>query len=179
VKRLLVLLVLVATACNPQPMRGPGGATRAPNASPSGAPPLLITSRASANHPLVFFGQKGNRVAYKMVVRDRAIANTAQGAGDGTFYDVTVTFYDRSGRTLEASSPRAIAVEANQTLTLYDGVKATSSNHDVLTCQTLVYDRASGKLHGEGKVRISSADGFWTTGNRFDSDITLENLVLK
>jgi hypothetical protein len=180
VKRAVFALALFAAACNPQPSHGPAGSSPTPSAGPSGGvPPLLITSYGNPRHPLVFYGQKGNRIAYKMIVRDRAIANTAQGAGDGTFYDVTVTFYDRSGKTLEASSPRAVAVEAKQTLTLYDGVRATSSTRDILTCRTLVYDRASGKLHGEGNVRISSADGFWTTGNRLDSDVTLENVVLK
>ncbi len=178
-KRALLLCALFATACNPQPGHAPGSSP-APNAARSGAAPsLLITSHGSARQPLVFYGHKANRVTYKMIVRDRAIANTAQGAGDGTFYDVTVTFYDSSGKTLEASAPRAVAVEADQTLTLYDGVTATTSTHDVLKCRQLEYDRISGMLHGTGDVRISSTNGFWTRGNRFDSDITLENLVLK
>lgn len=178
-RRALLLCALLATACNPQPGHAPGSSP-GPSAGPSsGAPPLLITSHGTAQRPLVFYGHKANRVIYKMIVRDRAIANTAQGAGDGTFYDVTVTFYDSSGKTLEASAPRAVAVEADQTLTLYDGVTTTSSTHDVLKCDRLEYDRLSGTLHGTGDVRISSADGFWTKGNRFDSDITLENLVLK
>ena len=178
-KRLLLACALAATACNPQPGRSTGSAT--PSAAPSdgGAPPLLITSHGTARQPLVFYGHEDNRVAYKMIVRDRAIANTAQGAGDGTFYDVTVTFYDKSGRSLQASAPRAVAVEAKQTLTLYDGVTTTTSNGDTLKCRQLVYDRASGMLHGEGGVVIKTRDGYEGTGNRFDSDITLENLRMQ
>jgi len=179
VKRALLACALVATACNPQPGRSPGTGTPTPAPSGTGAPPLLITSHGSPRRPLVFYGHKDGRVAYKMVVRDRAIANTAQGAGDGTFYDVTVTFYDKSGKSLQASAPRAVAVEADQTLTLYDGVTTTTSNGDVLKCRQMVYDRASGTLHGEGGVSFRTRDGYEGTGNRFDSDITLENLRMQ
>ncbi|HEY8321873.1 MAG TPA: LPS export ABC transporter periplasmic protein LptC [Candidatus Baltobacteraceae bacterium] len=178
-KRLLFVCVLAATACNPQPGRSPGSATPTPGPTITGAPPLLITSHGSPRRPLVFYGHKDGRVAYKMIVRDRAIANTAQGAGDGTFYDVTVTFYDKSGRSLQASAPRAVAVEAKQTLTLYDGVTTTTSNGDTLTCRRMVYDRASGTLHGDGGVVLRTANGYEGTGNSFDSDITLENLRMQ
>ena len=178
-KRLLLACALAATACNPQPGRSTGSATPSAAPSDSGAPPLLITSHGTARQPLVFYGHKDDRVAYKMIVRDRAIANTAQGAGDGTFYDVTVTFYDKSGKSLQASAPRAVAVEAKQTLTLYDGVTTTTSNGDTLKCRQMVYDRASGMLHGEGGVVIKTRDGYEGTGNRFDSDITLENLRMQ
>jgi hypothetical protein len=179
VKRLLLACVLVATACNPQPGRSTGSTTSTAAPTDAGAPPLLITSHGSPQRPLVFYGHKGDRVAYKMVVRDRAIANTAQGAGDGTFYDVTVTFYDKSGKSLQASAPRAVAVEAKQTLTLYDGVTTTTSNGDTLKCRQLVYDRVSGMLHGDGGVSFRTRDGYEGAGNRFDSDITLENLRMQ
>jgi hypothetical protein len=179
VKRLLLACALAATACNPQPGKSSGSATATPASTDTGAPPLLITSHGTARRPLVFYGHKGDRVAYKMIVRDRAIANTAQGAGDGTFYDVTVTFYDPTGKTLQASAPRAVAVEAKQTLTLYDGVTTTTSNGDTLACRQLVYDRLTGMLHGTGGVRMKTRDGYEGTGNRFDSDITLENLRMQ
>ena len=178
-KRLLLACVLAAAACNPQPGRPPGSTTPTPAPTGPGAPPLLITSHGSASRPLVFYGHKDGRVAYKMIVRDRAVANTAQGAGDGTFYDVTVTFYDKSGKSLQASAPRAVAVEAKQTLTLYDGVVTTTSNGDTLKCRQMVYDRANGMLHGDGGVVLRTADGYEGTGNSFDSDITLENLRMQ
>lgn len=175
----LAILCLLA-ACNPQPGKSPRSASPAAttSATPAGPPPLKITSRGTAKQPLVFFGHKGSRTAYKMLA-SRSEVNTSQGAGDGTFYDVDVTFYDPSGKTMTASAPRAVAVEAAQTLTLYDGVRAKSSNGYALTCRTLRYDRKSGMLHGEGGVRIESGSGFTGTGNRFDSDIGLEKMSMQ
>ncbi len=174
-RRILLAFVLVAAACNPQPEHLPGQ-TATP--TPAGAPPLRIESRGTAQQPLIFYGHKGNRTVYKMLA-SRAVANTAQGGGDGTFYDVTVTFYDPTGKTLQAKAPRAEAVEATGRLTLYGGVTATSSNGFTLRCKTLAYDRADGSLHGEGAVRITGSQGFETTGNRLDSDITFERLSLQ
>lgn len=180
-KRAVLALVLVAAACNPQPGNGAGGGTPTPSAAPTraGAPPLKIVSRGSKAHPLVFYRYKGDRIVSKMVVRDRAEGTTAQGAGDGTFYDVTVTFYDPHGKTLAASAPRAVGEEATQTLTLYDGVVAKTSSGVTLHCRTLVFDRKNGMLHGEGGVRLDDGNGIWTTGNRFDSDIDLQKLSLR
>lgn len=178
-RRLALALALLAAACNPQPAHGGGGAT--PTAAPTagGPPPLKIVSRATAGHPLIFYRYKAGRMVSKMVVRDRAEGTTAQGAGDGTFYDVSVTFYDPSGKTLTASAPRAVGEEATQTLTLYDGVVAKSSNGVVLHCRTLVYDRKTGMLHGDGDVRLDDGPGNKTTGDHFDSDVDLENGTLR
>ena len=92
-----------------------------------------------------------------------------------------MTFYDKSGKSLQASAPRAVAVEAKQTLTLYDGVTTTTStwaDHAQMPCRWLLRSgRTTGTLHGmkAGYRILRTADGYQGTGNRFDSDITLED----
>jgi lipopolysaccharide assembly outer membrane protein LptD (OstA) len=90
-----------------------------------------------------------------------------------------VTFRDRHGATIAATAPQAAVDQAANTVTLTNGVHARTSSGMTLECTQLIYDRATGMLHGTGNVVITDPKGFRATGSSFDSDISLTHIRMQ
>ena len=172
-RKIAVLVLVLAAGCNPQPI---GGAHATPTPAPTsqGAPPLRITGLLA--HPII--AQQGNRRIYQLAAHNYD-GVSPQGAAHTTFYVADVTFYAKDGSTMEAKAPRAVVDQASHTVTLLDGVTAKTSGGETLTCDTLVYRSGDETIHGEGNVRIANRQGAQMSGNRLDSDLSLEHMRMQ
>ncbi|HKU68341.1 MAG TPA: LPS export ABC transporter periplasmic protein LptC [Candidatus Baltobacteraceae bacterium] len=179
--RALLVCALLLAGCNPQPEHQPG-ATAAPSATPSGLPPLTITGRGTARRPVRVTGQRpGGGKSYELIARSyesRSMQNVTQ----ATFAQTQVTFYDKDGTTLHAQAPQARLDDRRKQVILSGGVHAKTSTGLQLVCDTLVYDDATGMLHGSGDVRMTGTQGGEQqvlTGNSFTSDVKLTRMTMR
>ncbi len=177
----LTAVCLAATGgCNPQPPK----ATPPPSASgarSAGSPtPLLlkITGEGTAKRPVHVVQQVHNRIDYDLVASSYQ-SSGSQGRMRSVFQDARVKFRDRQGATITASAPQAVVDESANTVTLLDGVHAHTSSGMTLECTQLVYQRATGMLHGSGNVVVTDPKGFRATGSSFDSDVSLTHMRMK
>ncbi len=67
-----------------------------------------------------------------------------------------MTFVDRAGRTV-ADAPKAQVTERDKSVVMTGGVRARTSQGNLMTCDVLTYIGASEKLRGEGHVRLELA----------------------
>jgi lipopolysaccharide assembly outer membrane protein LptD (OstA) len=175
-KRYLAFGIIAAlAACNPKPpLHGAGAAT--PTASSTAVPPLRVSGHGTAKQPVRIVGseQKGNRKQYDLLARS-FVSNGPPASATVTFKIVHVTFYAKSGTRLVADAPRAVLDQTANTVLLEGGVHAHNSAGVKLTCDQLVFNRATELLHGTGHVTIVSPSGLRATGSEFDSNVTLSD----
>ena len=177
--RVAALGFVLLAGCNPQ-------APKAPSASPSAAAPrakatpvvLRIRGKGTAERPVHVFQEVHNRVDYDLLASSYE-SKGPQGSARAIFQDARVTFRDKNGSAIAARSPQAIVDQAANTVTLTNGVAAHTSSGMTLECTQLVYDRASGMLHGTGNVVVTDPKGFRATGSSFDSDISLTHMRMQ
>lgn len=172
---------MLLAACTPHPSQ-PGGpaASAVPSASPSsGLPPITVRSKGNAQQPVRIVEQQGNRRIYELIAR--STESTMQSRNDfrGTFSDTHVTFYGADGSKLAGSAPVTAIDKGKQTVTMQGGVHAKTSDGIALQCDQLQYDRATGKLHGTGNVRIVSPQGYTLSGGSFTSDLKLTQVHME
>lgn len=184
-KRLLAVAVAAGllAACNPQPKNAPGSHPPAatPKPTPSGLPPLHIVQKGSGHQPVRIVQSAGNRRLYELTA-ESSVSHSAQAMAQASFQQPTVVFYDKTGTTLRAQAPSATLDQRTRKVTMSGGVHATTSSGLTLVCDRLIYDRATGMIHGEGNVRMTGEQGgsrTVLTGNAFDSDVTLTQMRMK
>lgn len=180
-KRLMLCAALVLLAgCNPQPQHQPaGGAT--PSAAPSELPPINITGHGAKGQPVRVTGQQGGRTAYQLLAQSYQ-SHSVQSVTQALFQQTQVTFYDKDGTKLQARAPQARLDDRRKQVILSGGVHAKTSTGLTLVCEQLVYDDASGMLHGTGNVRITGMQGGQQqvlTGNSFTSDVKLTQMTMR
>jgi len=177
----LAVCALLLGGCNPQPEHQPG-ATAAPSASPSGLPPLTITGHGTAQRPVSVIGQRpGGGKSYELIARSY-LSRSMQNVTQATFQQTQVTFYDKDGTTLHAQAPQARLDDRRKQVILSGGVHAKTSTGLTLVCDELVYDDATGMLHGSGDVRMTGSQGGQQqvlTGNSFTSDVKLTQMTMR
>jgi len=178
-----MLGAIVLAGCNPQPKNAPASQAPAatPTPTPSGLPPLHIVQRGTGNQPVRIIQSAGNRRLYELTAAS-SVSRSAQAMAQATFQQPTVIFYDKSGTQLRAQAPTATLDQRNRQVTMSGGVHATTSTGLTLECDRLVYDRATGMIHGEGNVRMTGMQGgarTVLTGNVFDSDVTLTQMRMR
>lgn len=177
----LTAALLTATpGCNPQapkPTPSPSAPAAGPRAS---ATPLIleITGRGTAHRPIHLIQQVHNRVDYDLLASSYE-SKGPQGGTRAVFQDARVTFRDRNGATFAAKAPQAVVDQVANTVTLLNGVHAHTSSGMTLECTQLVYQRATGMLHGTGDVVVTDPKGFRATGSSFDSDISLTHMRMR
>jgi LPS export ABC transporter protein LptC len=170
--------VLLA-GCNPQPAHQPSSAT--PSPTPAGMPPLTITGKGTAGQPVRVTGQKQGRRTYALQAQSYR-SHSMQNATQAVFQQTQVTFYDKDGTQLQARAPQAQIDDRRKQVILSGGVHAKTSTGLTLVCDRLVYDDASGMLHGTGHVRITGTQGGQKqvlTGNAFTSDVKLTQMTMR
>ncbi|HET9095781.1 MAG TPA: LPS export ABC transporter periplasmic protein LptC [Candidatus Baltobacteraceae bacterium] len=174
---LCAALVLLA-ACNPQPQHQ-AGAT--PSAVPTELPPLMITGRGTAHEPVRVTGQEHGRTAYQLLAQSYE-SHSVRSVTQAVFAQTRVTFFDKDGTRLQARAPQARLDDRRKQVILSGGVHAKTSTGLTLVCDELVYDDASGMLHGAGHVRITGMQGGQAqvlTGNSFTSDVKLTQMTMR
>jgi hypothetical protein len=175
----VAILLAAAAGCNPQPPK----ATPSPSAAAkprSTATPLVlkISGRGTANRPVHLIQQVQNRIDYDLLASSYE-SRGPQGGARAVFQNARVTFRDRHGSTIAATAPQAVVDQAANTVTLMNGVHAHTSSGMTLQCDQLVYQRATGMLHGTGNVVVTDPKGFRATGSSFDSDISLTHMRMQ
>lgn len=175
---LFAAIVLLAAGCNPQAPKATPSPSLPPQLRPTATPLVLkITGRGTAQRPVHLIQQVHNRVDYDLLASSYE-SNGPQGGALAVFKDARVTFH-RTGSTITAIAPQAVVDQAAKTVTLRDGVHARTSSGMTLECTQLVYDRATGMLHGTGNVVVTDPKGFRATGSSFDSDISLTHMRMQ
>lgn len=179
-RRIVALAALaLVVACNPKAPNS--GASPAPSAtvSPSASPlNIIIKGRGTPKRPVRFIETKHNRKQFEILTRSFQ-SHGAAGNAVLTYQDVKINFFGKDGSTLTATAPQATVDQHTNLVKMIGGVHASNSSGMTLQCDTLTYDRNTEKIHGEGNVVMTSANGFRGTGNRFDSDISLTHTTMQ
>ncbi|HEY9179528.1 MAG TPA: LPS export ABC transporter periplasmic protein LptC [Candidatus Baltobacteraceae bacterium] len=172
---------IVLAGCNPQPAHRPAQ-NAVPSATPTGLPPITITGRGTAHQPVRVVAQRpGGGKMWELEARS-VRSHSMQNATQATFAQTQVTFYDKDGTTLQARAPQAQVDDRRKQVILSGGVHARTSTGLTLVCDQLVYDDATGLLHGTGGVRITGMQGGQQqvlTGNSFTSDVKLTRMTMR
>jgi Lipopolysaccharide-assembly, LptC-related len=171
--------LLLGAACNPQPPKATPSPSPVARPAATATPLVLkISGQGSAGRPVRLIQQVHNRVEYDLLASSYESIGPA-GATRGVFQDARVTFRDKKGSTVTAVAPKAIVDQSANTVTLVDGVHARTSSGMTLECDQLVYERATGMLHGTGNVVVTDPKGFRATGSSFDSDLSLTHMRMR
>jgi LPS export ABC transporter protein LptC len=170
--------LMLLAACNPQPQHQTAAT---PSATPSELPPITIRGRGTIREPVRVTGQQHGRTAYQLLAQSYE-SHSVQSVTQAVFAQTQVTFYDKDGTRLQARAPQARLDDHRKQVILSGGVHAKTSSGLTLVCDELVYDDASGMLHGTGHVRITGMQGGQTqvlTGNSFTSDVKLTQMTMR
>jgi hypothetical protein len=178
--RVAISALLAAVAgCNPQPPKATPSPSAAPTPRASASPLVLkISGHGTANRPVHLIQQVHNRVDYDLLASSYE-SKGPQGAARAVFQQARVTFRDKQGGQIVETAPQAVVDQGANTVTLMNGVHARTSSGMTLECTQLVYDRATGMLHGTGNVVVTDPKGFRATGSSFDSDISLTHMRMR
>jgi len=172
----LALAVAALTACA---QRGPAaGAAASPPAyaaSPTDVP-IHIESQGHVSDEQTVVTHGRRRQLYEILALSDAGDRSANGDERVTFDQAHITFHAADGTRLIADAPRAMVEDRTKEVLMSGGVRARTQDGAILTCRTLHYDGRTERLHGEGDVRLTSAQGFVFTGDRFDGNIRLDHI---
>jgi LPS export ABC transporter protein LptC len=186
----LMTAAFLTAGCSPKPppsspasSASPGNpqATATPAATPTPVnQPIKAISRGSGNEPARYVVRNGKgEIQYDVrsttVVYDRA----ADGTAIATFSKPHVIFHDRTGRTMIADAPEAVAHDKDKSVTMSGGVHAKTDDGKTLVCQTLTYDAKRDRLQGTGNVLLTNTTTNQSaTGSQLTSDLSFEHLIL-
>jgi LPS export ABC transporter protein LptC len=172
-------LFALLVACTRTPASGPqtSPSSVTPPAA-SSATPLYVRSNAVGSKYIYVTEQKRSRKVYVLRADEQRAEYFGTGTGRSDFTNPHVIFYDAPGRTLTADAPAGTVFERDKTVLMTGGVRARTSDGKTLTCDTLHYNDATGRLLGEGNVVLTSPLGEQLRGQRLDADVRLSKLVM-
>lgn len=167
------------TLSAPVPPSGPASPTQSPSPSEA-AQPITAISRGTGNQPARYTVRNPQG---KIVYDVRSIKVVYNRAGDGTsqatFTKPDVIFHDRSGHTMIAKAPEAVAHDKDKSVTMSGGVRAKTDDGKILTCDTLTYDAKNEQIHGAGNVVLTDTKtNQAASGQSLQSDLSFEHLTL-
>ena len=182
-----LLLCLALAACsNPHPAATPGpsssplavrrasaapvaAAAATPSAAPT-LPPVVVKGTKQGKRLVEISEYSHARVIYHLFA-DSVFTDTR--TRKGTFHKTHGLFFEKDGKTLTVDAPLALVDQSTKSVTMTGGVRATTTDGAVLTCDTLVYNDVSQSIHGTGNVKLTRA-GQILTGEVIDADLHLE-----
>jgi lipopolysaccharide assembly outer membrane protein LptD (OstA) len=110
----------------------------------------------------------------------RSDENVAESAGEGTgrseFVNPHIIFTGREGQKLIADAPHAVILVKERNLLMDGGVHARTSDGMTVRSDTLTYNEATDRLHGSGRVVVTTPRGERLTGDRIDADLRLSQM---
>jgi len=169
--------VLLAAACSSCTSAGHAGGGASPAPGPSGsvrnvptAPPIRVVNKRVGSKYIYLTEQKRNRVVYVLRADSNTSIRLAEGAGRSDFVRPHVTFYN-GGRTIVADAPRGTVEERDRSVLMSGGVHARTEKGMTLSSDTLSYDDANERLHGEGNVVVTTPQGEQLRGDVLDYDM--------
>jgi LPS export ABC transporter protein LptC len=173
-------LFALLAACGRAPSGGTTPASPSPSPPPaaSSATPLEVYSHAVGAKYIYVTEQKRSRKVYVLRADEQRAQYFGTGTGRSDFTNPHVIFYDAPGKTLTADAPAGTVFERDKTVVMTGGVRARTSDGKTLTCNTLHYNDATGRLLGEGNVVLTSPLGEQLRGQRLDADVRLSKLVM-
>ncbi|HTD36985.1 MAG TPA: LPS export ABC transporter periplasmic protein LptC [Candidatus Limnocylindrales bacterium] len=177
-----VLAALLAAGCA-RPGASGGTASPPPSAAVRPSPgatatqvPIRVETRGENGQYVTIVETIRGRKVYTI----RALSSVGERFGTnqatGVFDQPHITFLDKNGKTTIADAPKAHVTERNKTVVMTGGVHAHTSSGSTLTCDTLTYNGAAERFHGEGHVSLTAPDGFHLDGQHLDGDTKLENV---
>lgn len=165
--------VLAVAACNPRSPNAGVSPSPSPTANAqTSMPAISVKGRGTKRRPVRFIESKGNREQFEIVTSSFE-SSGRPGATVLVYNNAHVTFIDKNGSRLFANAPKVTLDQRANTVVMTGGVRASNSAGIKLTCDTLIYNRTTEMVHGDGNVHIMNPNGFTGTGSHFDSDISL------
>jgi len=170
-RRCALALLLVAAGCT-----GSGGSRAASTPAPAvrrpafTAPPVRVVNKRVGSKYIYLTEQKKNRVVYVLRADSNTSIRLAEGAGRSDFVRPHVTFYS-GPRTIVADAPKATVEERDRSVLMSGGVVARTEKGMTLNSDTLSYDDATERLHGEGNVVVTTPQGEELRGDHLDYDM--------
>jgi len=156
-------------ASTPVPPSPSPPAAAHPHVRPS-AVRIRIHSQRVGSKYIYLTEQKKSRVVYVLRADSNTSIRLAEGAGHSTFTLPHVTFYS-GPRTIVADAPLATVEEKDRSVLMSGGTHAKTDKGMTLTSDTLRYDDAAERLHGEGHVIVTTPQGTELRGDVFDYDM--------
>jgi hypothetical protein len=156
-----------------------------PAASPARAPrppaaatelPIHVESEGHVSDAQTVIEHGRQRPLYEILALSDVGDRSANGDERVTFDQAHITFHTADGNRLIADAPRATVEDRTKEVVMTGGVRAQTQDGAILTCATLHYNGRTDRLHGEGDVRLTSAQGFVFTGDRLDGNVRLDHI---
>ncbi len=174
-----IVVVLAFVGCNPKPARSPVAVSPSPTASATGGvPPLHFVGKGTADRPIHIVQTRGTRTLYEIFARSLEGTQVA-GAATSRLHNARIIFHDGHGGRLIATAPTAIVDQLKDEIELQGRVHTVSSTGLVLDCDTLIVNRGTDHLRGEGHVVMTDPKGLHATGNRVDSNLSFTKVRLQ
>jgi hypothetical protein len=155
------------------------GAAETPSPVPAASPtdvPIHVESQGHVSDEQTVVEHGRQRPLYEILALSDVGDRSANGDERVTFDQAHITFHAADGNRLVADAPRATVDDRTKEVVMSGGVRARTQDGAVLTCSTLRYDGRTERLHGEGDVRLTSAQGFVFTGDRLDGNVRLDHI---
>jgi LPS export ABC transporter protein LptC len=149
------------------PPASPAASAAARQAKPV---PIHLSSHRVGSKYIYLREQKKNRLVYVLRADSNTSIRLAEGAGRSEFQNPHVTFYN-GPRTIVADAPLATAEERDRSVLMSGGVHAITDKGMTLTSDTMRYDDAAERLHGEGNVVVTTPQGEELRGDTLDYDL--------
>ena len=180
----LLLCAGFAACSNPRPAATPApsvspraarsaAARSAPAPAPSGTPslpPIVVKGNKHGNRLVEISEYSHGRIVYHLFA-DSVYTDTR--TRQGAFQKTHGLFFEKDGKTLSIDAPLALVDQNSKSVRMTGGVRATTTDGAVLTCDELVYNDVTQMMHGTGNVKLTRA-GQILTGEVIDADLHLE-----
>lgn len=194
--RVAVLWLAIVAGCSPKPPPpsaiGPSAApasgvpaatlSPAPSASPSAqaaAGPLRAISRGTRGEPARYIVRDRSGAIEYEVLSSTVVYDRAPDGAVAEFTNPRIAFHARSGRTVDADSPKAVAHDRDKNVVMTGGVRAKTDDGKTLTCSTLTYDARNQQILCEGDVVLRNTKTNQTaSGHRLQTDPDFNHVVL-
>ena len=166
----------VSTAAPPS-----GSALPSQAASPAAqTQPITAISRGTGNQPARYIVRNPQGKIIYDVRSIKVVYNRAtDGTSEATFTKPDVIFHDKTGHTMIAQAPQAVAHDKDKSVTMSGGVHAKTDDGKILTCDTLTYDAKNEQIHGAGNVVLTDTKtNQAASGQSLQSDLSFEHLTL-
>jgi hypothetical protein len=174
----LLVSAALAACAHAGPAQPQASAVPSPRVPQSGATdtPIHVESEGHVSDAQTVVDHGRQRPLYEILALSDVGDRSANGDEHVTFDQAHITFHTAEGTRLVADAPRATVEDRTKEVVMSGGVTARTQDGAVLTCSTLHYNGRTERIHGEGDVRLTSAQGFVFTGDRLDGNVRLDHL---